>query len=96
MSFIDDMGNLFGSPQPTTGNPLAPTPPTSNFWTGLLSGAIRGGEQALSTSSVGTGLSGFLAQGQSQVAAMNIFGNPLILIGVLAIVGFVVVRAVAK
>jgi hypothetical protein len=90
---MDLFGNLFGTAQPSTGNPLAPAPPQSNFWDGLLSGAVRGVEQNFSTSSAGTGLQAFLTQGQSQVSAMNLFGNPLILIGVVLVIGFVAVKA---
>lgn len=91
-----DWGNLFGTAQPSTGNPLAPAPPQSSFWDGLLSGAVRGVEQNFSTSSAGKGLQGFLTQGQSQVAAMNLFGNPMVLIAVAAVLGFVVVKVLAK
>jgi len=96
MGFLEEMQGLFGAQQAQTGAPLAPSPPTSNFFATLLGGAVRGTEQALSTSSVGTNIQGFLTQGQSQVAAMNLFGNPLILLGVAAIAGYFIIRTFAK
>lgn len=96
MDIFGEMQNLFGAQQPQNGTPLAPVPPTSNFFATLLGGAVRGTEQALSTSSVGTNLQGFLTQGQSQVAAMNLFGNPLILLGVVALAGYFIIRTFAK
>ena len=83
MNAFDDMISFFSPGQPTTGVPLSNPPPQSGFFDKLLSGAIRGAEQGATTSDFGTKLQGWLTQGQAQVAAQNLFGNPIILIAVL-------------
>lgn len=86
------MNGLFGGGQVVTGVQQSPPTPQSSFFDTLLGGALRGTEQAFSTSSAGTAIQGFLTQGQSQVAAQNLFGNPLILLGVAAIAGILLIK----
>lgn len=82
---IDDILAMFGSGQAEAGTPQAPPSPVSGFFESLLSGASRGAQQAATTSTFGQKLQGWLAQGQSQVAAQNLFGNPVILFAVLGL-----------
>lgn len=96
MTFFEQISNVFGGNssggQAPGGAPQQAPSPVSSFFDTLLTGAERGASQAFAGSSVGTNLSGFLAQGQSQLAAQNLFGNPLILIAVVGLVIFAALK----
>jgi hypothetical protein len=83
---MDEILQMFGVGQAAGGGtPQAPPAPSSGFFDALLSGASRGAQQAATTSTLGQKLQGWLTQGQSQVAAQNLFGNPVILFAVLGL-----------
>lgn len=88
---FDDMIAFFSPGQPTNGPPLQPIPPQSGFFDQLLNGALRGAQQSATTSDTGLKLQGWLAQGQAQVAAQNLFGNPVVL---MATIGAIVLAVV--
>lgn len=90
MNVWDDITGIFGSTPTPGGSNVPAASGTSNFFSNLLSGAERGAAQTFAGSSVGQQLSGFLVQGQSQLAAQNLFGNPLVLIGGVVLIGIAV------
>ena len=96
MTFFEQISNVFGGNssggQAPGGKPVEAPSPVSAFFDNMLTGAERGAAQAFSGSRVGQDLQGFLAQGQSQLAAQNLFGNPLILLAVIGTLIFVVVK----
>lgn len=96
MGAFDQMISIFSPGQPANGLPLQPPPPQSSFFDQLLGGAVRGTQQAATTSEWGAKLQGWLTQGQSQVAAQNLFGNPIVLMAVLGLIVFGVVMAFKK
>lgn len=93
---FDDMIAIFSPGQPTNGVPLTPIPPQSGFFDQLLSGAFRGAQQSATTSETGTKLQAWLSQGQAQVAAQNLFGNPVVLMATLGAIVLAVVFITRK
>lgn len=93
---LDDMLSIFSSGQPANGTPLAPNTPTSSFFDSLIAGALRGVQQSATTSEAGQKLQGWLSQGQAQVAAQNLFGNPVILFAAMGLMVVGVVLLVKK
>ena len=96
MGAFDDMISVFSPGQPANGTPLQPPPPQSSFFDQLIGGALRGTQQAATKSDWGAKLQGWLTQGQSQVAAQNLFGNPVVLMAAVGLIIFGVVMAMKK
>ena len=88
MDFMSQISSVFNVTQAPGGQVQGQPSPVSSFFSNLVSGAERGAAQAASGSTLGTQLQGFLTQGQSQLAAQNLFGNPLVLLAIFGLVGF--------
>lgn len=91
----DSITGIFGNTPVPGGsnvqNPADTGSSISSFFGSMLQGAERGTAQAFSGSDAGQKLQGFLTQGQSQLFAQNLFGNPAIMLATIGLVVFALV-----